>query len=753
MATPRAEPWHNPRVRRSGAGIRRPVLPTGRGLNRLFSRYDRHAAGRALRAVTLLVLLLGSLGFQAPTERAPASGSPLPPPAGTPSPIPIASAVPTLAALPAGAPDELSPVPLQVAPGLLPAPQVDLPGAGPAPTPQAIATPTGRPESDDRGPRYAGWAMEAYPTLSANTMEQIVARQRGAGANVVWIGHNNPGEVSAQGAEPGLSYAVYEAFVDANHPQNAEARAIVAAQERLLGAIRAQGLKAVLPVGYQSQMGTAWSTAHPDALRTESRGGINRTTAVVNASFYSPDYQRDVRRYYEWVDARFVQPYRDTILMVNLADEPSGGDYSTWADAEFKARTGYGFADVGDDATRIGQLGQFQTYYVADYAAWSAGQWAALEPDLPTTMSFEGATARIHFQLPQVEAVFARTPSTFYPTFDAYPRDGPPDLPLDDVELIRLFTLVRSLGHYSAHYNRPFWLWSTANSWGLSQTSPQPANVADAVANGYYLALLARQSGGWLQGIAAWNYNIVGQGLYNDTNRTAYDPDTMFARVSESLSRLRQIMASPAGAARVLLLTPTGFPYRLLGASRTVDPFAFRSYDFHRLAVFARNNVPAAVVTTLAGEPVDRLAAIVVLSRYAEDLPADDAERLRGYLARGGTVIAPRHLSSVLGSRAEYVDGDRAEEAFADSSDTQRRALWQRAFGVERPIDRGFYVATADDAILYTIGGSLQTDLRLPFAGRGWLADPSGYLIQRLDATGGRLSLALDKSQYAYLTR
>jgi hypothetical protein len=62
-------------------------------------------------------------------------------------------------------------------------------------------------------------------------------------------------------------------------------------------------------------------------------------------------------------------------------------------------------------------------------------------------------------------------------------------------------------------------------------------------------------------------------------------------------------------------------------------------------------------------------------------------------------------------------------------------------------------VATADDAILYTIGGSLQTDLRLPFAGRGWLADPSGYLIQRLDATGGRLSLALDKSQYAYLTR
>jgi len=714
-------------------------------LSRLFSRCYRQPATRALRTVALFVVLLGSLAFQAPPERAPAPNDRVPPLA--------ASAVPTLAPLPTASAGALSPVPLPAAAGVLPAPQVDAPGAGPVPTPQAIATLTGRPESDDHGPRYAGWAMEAYPTLSSSTMEQIVARQQAAGANVVWIGQNNPGEVNAQGAEPGLSYAVYEAFVDDSSPLNADARAIVAAQERLLSAVRAQGLKAVLPIGYQSQMGSVWSAAHPDALRTESRGGIDRTTAVVNASFYSPDYQRDIRRYYEWVDTRFVQPYRDVILMLNLADEPSGGDYSTWADAAFKARNGYGFADVGDDPGRITQLGQFQTNYIADYAAWSAGQWAELEPDLPTTMSFEGATARIHFQLPQVEAVFARTPPTFYPTYDAYPRDGPMDLPLDDTELIRLFTLVRSLGHYSARYNRPFWLWSTANSWGLSQASPQPANVADAVANDYYLALLARQTGGWLQGIAAWNYNIIGQGLYNDTNRTAYDPDTMFARVSESFPRIRQIMAAPAGAARVLILAPTGFPFRLLGASRTVDPFAFRSYDFHRLAVFARDNVPAAVVSTLDGEPVDRLAAIVVLSRYAQDLPADDAARLRDYLSRGGMVIAPRHLSGVLGPQAEYVDGDRVEEAFADTSDAQKRSLWRQAFGVDRAVDGGFYVATADDALLYTIGGRLQTEVRLPFPGRGWLADASGYLTQRLDANGGRLTVSLDKNQYAYLTR
>ena len=39
-----------------------------------------------------------------------------------------------------------------------------------------------------------------------------MARQRASGANVVWIGHNNPGEVDSENAEPGLSYAVYEAL-------------------------------------------------------------------------------------------------------------------------------------------------------------------------------------------------------------------------------------------------------------------------------------------------------------------------------------------------------------------------------------------------------------------------------------------------------------------------------------------------------------------------------------------------------------
>ena len=72
----------------------------------------------------------------------------------------------------------------------------------------------------------------------------------------------------------------------------------------------------------------------------------------MNASFFAPDYRRDIRRYYEWADERLVRPYRDALPMLNLADEPSGGDYSAWAEGEFIARFGYGFSDVGDDATR-----------------------------------------------------------------------------------------------------------------------------------------------------------------------------------------------------------------------------------------------------------------------------------------------------------------------------------------------------------------------------------------------------------------
>src|SRR5688572_3076157 len=70
-----------------------------------------------------------------------------------------------------------------------------------------------------------------------------------------------------------------------------------------------------------------------------------------------------------------------------------------------------------------------------------ASQWAELAPELLTTMSFCGGIARLHLQFPEVERLFADTPASFIPTFDAYPRDGPPEAAIDDETLVQLLTL------------------------------------------------------------------------------------------------------------------------------------------------------------------------------------------------------------------------------------------------------------------------------------------------------------------------
>src|SRR4051812_2909188 len=108
---------------------------------------------RALRTAALLLLVLGSLGFQAHPERAAAQNSQVPRLTDDATPIALPSPVPTLAPLQIRPAGDLAPPPLRAAPGLVPAPQVDLPGAGPAGAPQAFAPPPGAPESDGRGPR------------------------------------------------------------------------------------------------------------------------------------------------------------------------------------------------------------------------------------------------------------------------------------------------------------------------------------------------------------------------------------------------------------------------------------------------------------------------------------------------------------------------------------------------------------------------------------------------------------------------
>lgn len=614
---------------------------------------------------------------------------------------------------------------------------------------------------------YAGWAIEAYPEASAAEMEATVRRVVEAGANVVWIGHNNPGEVNAEKVEPGLSYAVYEAYVAPTDPRHEHAVDIVAAQHRMLAACRTVGVKAVLPVGYQIQMGRAWNAAHPDDVRRDAGGRpLDIYGGGISASIYAPNYRRDVEGYYRWVDAEFVQPYADVLLMLNLADEPLGGDYSAHAEAEFRQRYGFGFSEVGDDPARQRLLGEFQSRYVVEYAIYSAGLWSELQPGLPVTMSFDGAQARQTLTLPDVEALFRDTPDNFVVTFDAYPRDGLPDVPLGDRNLVGLFLLARSVGLYSARYDKPLWLWAAANSWGLSQASPDPGTVSDAVANGLYLALLVRQGGGWLQGIAYWNYNVKEQGLYNDTHDTAYDVETMFERVSAGLSILRRLMAAPPGRPKVLILAPPARSHEQIGAERAA--VLLEVQPWRRLAILAKEGVNAAIVDSLGGWPLEGVQTIVALSPSAGDFSPGDLATLRGFLEGGGKVVTSPGVGAVLADAVSatpellydglverrhilYVAQKGIAVLFEDQRHETLSGFWQEVLGLAAP-QPGYRVVTDRFALHYHLGPDPATvTLSLPFMACGYRYDDQGRPVERL--YGSHLVVTLGRREYLFLQR
>lgn len=626
----------------------------------------------------------------------------------------------------------------------------------------ACATPT-RTISE----HYAGWAAVAYPEMDAADMEAMVQRMVDAGANVLWIGHNNPGVVDLDKVEPGLSYAVYEAFQDPDDPRHEDAGRILAAQYRLLEACRAVGVKAVLPVGYQIQMGTRWNSEHADSLRRDATGEpLDIYGGGVSASFYAPAYRRDIKAYYRWVDAQFVRPYADVILMLNLADEPLGGDYSAPADAEFRRRHGFGLAEVDDDPHRQRLLGQFQSEYIVDYAIFGARFWETLHPGLAVTMSFDGAQARQTFTMPTVEALFRDTPDNFVVTFDAYPRDGLPNVPLSDQNLVGLFLLARSAGLYSARYGKPLWLWPAANSWGLSQASSDPGTVSDAIANGIYLALLVRQSGGYLQGMAYWNYNVKEQGLYNDSHDTAYDVETMFSRVSANLPTLRQLMTVKPSSPDVLLLVPHAWAYEQIGAQRSA--VLLEVQPFRRLAMLARTGVPVAVVSSLEGWSMESVQTVIVWTPSEEHLAPQDWDKLRGVLARGGRVVASPQVGSVLtaGSKeapvpvaagfverqgSVYVAQQGIAVLFEDQRHEALAPFWAEVLGLTL-VQPGYWIETSGTVFGYHLGPDpVEVHLSTPFLVIGWVYDDRALVRRRVYGTGA--AVVLGRREYVFLVR
>jgi hypothetical protein len=542
---------------------------------------------------------------------------------------------------------------------------------------------------------------------------------------------------------------------------------VIEAQHRLLAACRAAGVKAVLPVGYQIQMGRVWNENHPGDLRRDAGGQpLDIYGGGVSASFYAPGYRRDIQAYYRWIEAEFVQPYADVLLMLNLADEPIGGDYSEHADKAFRAMHGFGFDEVGDDPQRQRLLGQFQSRYVVEYAIYSAGLWEDLHPGLPVTMSFDGAQARQTFTMPGVEALFRDTPSNFVVTFDAYPRDGLPEVPLSDKDLVGLFLLARSAGLYSARYDKPLWLWAAANSWGLSQDSADPGSVSDAVANGLYLALLVRQGGGDLQGIAYWNYNVREQGLYNDTHDTAYHTETMFDAVSGVLPTLRRLMASIPSRPEVLILSPPARSHEQIGAAQASVLLEVQPYG--RLAILAKEGVKAAVVSALDGWDLDGVRTIVALTPSPDHLVPGDLDHLRRFLEGGGLVVTSPGVGAALGDavldtpelaydalvdqRGDlYLAQKGIAVLFEDARHDTLSGFWREVLGLQET-QPGYRIAAGEYIFHYHIGAEpAGVDWKLPYEAAGHRYDdeaqPSGW------AHGNVLSTVLGRREYLFLQR
>jgi hypothetical protein len=573
-----------------------------------------------------------------------------------------------------------------------------LPNTDPPPPPTATPVPQFTPAAPPSAESYyAGWAVFAYPDEPQAQMEATLRRMKDAGANFAWIGHNNPGEVSATKNEPGLSYAVWAAAQAGDEA----ALAILESQHRMLRAARAVALPVVLPIGYQIHMGQAWNDRQPQLLRHDAAGQwLNLFNGGISASPYSAEYRRDIRAYYEWVRAEFVGPYRDVIMMLNLADEPLGGDYSQPAEAELRARTGLGFAEAGAQ-----QLGAFQDNVIVDYAVWSAQQWLDLAPDLPVTMSFCGSQGRWSYGMPNVEALFRDPPRNFVPSFDAYVHDYLPWEPLTEAEVGSLALFTRTLGYFSQQHEREFWLWSAGNRWGLAgYGSSNPGGVSDAVANGYLLALAARSTGGGLRGLAVWNYNVREQGLYGDADPAPYDREAMFARVSESFADWRGLMAGPGGAANIIVYLSRSLAHRHLGTTRSA--VSDSALNFDALLPLTRQATRTvflnALPCSLAG-----FGVVVVLDPSPETISAEDIQCLSAWAEAGGHVYATEavleQIKPIDSIYVRIMDG---------SPLTKSAAEWAGLF----PGDRGISVVSPEMALVYLPAGERAS---LP-AGRTW---------------------------------
>jgi len=500
-----------------------------------------------------------------------------------------------------------------------------------------------------------GWAYEAYPDASFEKMRDDFAMMGANGANAVWLGHNNPGQVDADKVEPGISYAVYAALQNKNDALHADARAMADAVKRALDAARETKMQVILPIGYQIQMGDAWNRAHPDDLRLTFDGQpLNFYHSGYTASPYSPQYRADITKYYEWIQNEFVEPYRDVIVMLSLADEPMGGDYSEHAKQEFARRFGKTMDALSQN--EMWKIGEFESGVIADYATWSANEWARINPQLPTTMSFHGGeTARRVWGLPDIEKLFSQTPDTFIITFDAYLHDDLATKPATPDQAAQLKLFLNTIGNYSRVYNKPIALWGGVNAWGLAQESNSPLGVPDAVTNLLLLYDSPTRAGADVWGIFAWNYNVKQQGLENYTRPTTYDVRAMQIAVERAFPLLRT-RQSAAHTPEIVIVTAPRAMYRTLAETRVADipPNWFDTTPFAR-ALADRNAIFVSSDKTVNEA---REALYFIVAAQAADLDDEMLDFLRAQFDEGKIILT----SDALLAQRWNVPSERWEE-------------------------------------------------------------------------------------------
>jgi hypothetical protein len=297
--------------------------------------------------------------------------------------------------------------------------------------------------------------------------------------------------------------------------------------------------------------------------------------------------------------------------------------------------------------------------------------------------------------------------------------------------------------------------------------------VSDAVANGLYLALLVRQGGGDLQGIAFWNYNVKEQGLYNDTHRTTYDADTMFTQVSAVLPLLRQLMSYPGEGLpsqgyqeSVLILSPPERSYEEIGAAREAVLLEVQPYQ--RLAILAKEGVNAAIVSSLDGWPLEKVRAVVVLSPSAEYVSGPDLALLRSFLARGGQVVTSPDVGAALAGTTPaapepvydglvvrqgnlYLAQQGIAVLFEDRRQDVLGGFWQEVLGLAAS-QPGYRIVTDRYVFCYHLGpGPIAVRWDLPFEAIGLRYDdqarPAGWIH------GSTLTVTLGRREYLLLRR